>query len=816
MNIRVDLNTNIADGSEVVFRSPADCSQVTGLVIYHNGGKTEFAFADAHGNNVGDIDHLFAENAVVKVILDVTASMAFVQNADTNAYIERTFVKSVNGQAPDEKGNVEVKTPEGGNGTPGQDGEDGGFYVPEVVQVSETEAEISFTSRGGENMPKVEPVTLTLPRGADGKKGDKGDKGDQGEQGPQGEPGAKGEQGVPGIPGNDGAPGADGKDGYTPVKYIDYYTPTDKAEFEAFIASELAKRGQLKPDFAQSTDDCTDTSKLYVLPDGFIYGFVSVTETVKDYTNLAKTFESGRYNSSGVVTAQSGATACTDYIGPLENGDIIRIKGFGAGTDYNSHWANANKANSSSAKLGATAANYSYSYDSATGTITLQKITTNSGYIYFRISGILTGTTDDVIITLNEEIKDKVVTTQKWVNTGHAFVPADYEARILALEDDMNDAKANIIDLKNKVETPGGGSSGAVAIPSYWEKMVAEKTETVKALQTAGGKNCVSFAWASDTHIPDNDGGRTTDIGKVIAKMLDNCEIPFAVLSGDINTRASCSTEDKLVNAQVQMPVHLAPLWGTDRLLMALGNHDGCWGDSSGHYRHQFSPERMWQVFFRGQALDFRRVFSDDGLYFYVDNVAQRTRIIVLNSHYAGEYAEDANGFAVNNRFATSCYGQAQLDWLANEALDMPDGYSAILTTHAPPNVTYTVDKAQFIGIINAYCNKTTFSGSYTEGVNGWSNSTVNVDFSNAKGEIIAVFTGHVHGDSIDTETMTCPILTILSAGASANEAYKDGAPTRTPGTDTETSFDVVTVNKATRTIHCTRVGAGSDREINY
>ena len=74
MNIKVELKTNIADGSEVVFRSPADCSQVTGLLIYHTGGKTEFAFADAHGNNVGDIDHLFAENAVVKVILDVELS----------------------------------------------------------------------------------------------------------------------------------------------------------------------------------------------------------------------------------------------------------------------------------------------------------------------------------------------------------------------------------------------------------------------------------------------------------------------------------------------------------------------------------------------------------------------------------------------------------------------------------------------------------------------------------------------------------------------------------------------------------------------
>ena len=95
MNIRVDLNTPIINGTEVVFRSPVDCSQVTGLIVYYqvgaNTASQEFAFADAHGNNVGDIDHLFAENVVVKVILDVTTGMAFVQNADTNAYLEGRF-----------------------------------------------------------------------------------------------------------------------------------------------------------------------------------------------------------------------------------------------------------------------------------------------------------------------------------------------------------------------------------------------------------------------------------------------------------------------------------------------------------------------------------------------------------------------------------------------------------------------------------------------------------------------------------------------------------------------------------------------------
>lgn len=112
-NIRVDVGSTIRDGTAVAFRSPVDCSQVTGLIVYYpdmdgNETATEFAFADAHGNNVGDIDHLFAENVVVKVILDVTHAMAFVQNADTNAYIERTFVKSINDVVPDKNGNVNV------------------------------------------------------------------------------------------------------------------------------------------------------------------------------------------------------------------------------------------------------------------------------------------------------------------------------------------------------------------------------------------------------------------------------------------------------------------------------------------------------------------------------------------------------------------------------------------------------------------------------------------------------------------------------------------------------------------------------------
>ena len=95
MNVRVDLREPIRDGMEVVFKAPCDYANVTGLNLYYPSDgvmvSQTFAFADAHANDLADLDVLFAKDAVVKVILDLDANMAFVQNADTNAYLEGRF-----------------------------------------------------------------------------------------------------------------------------------------------------------------------------------------------------------------------------------------------------------------------------------------------------------------------------------------------------------------------------------------------------------------------------------------------------------------------------------------------------------------------------------------------------------------------------------------------------------------------------------------------------------------------------------------------------------------------------------------------------
>ena len=103
--IRVDRDLPIINGQSLTFQSPANCSDITGLIIYYPEGDTtkskEFKLVDAHGVDVGNSTiSLFAENALVKVVLDVDHGKAYVQNADTNAYLEAKLAEKY---SPDNK-----------------------------------------------------------------------------------------------------------------------------------------------------------------------------------------------------------------------------------------------------------------------------------------------------------------------------------------------------------------------------------------------------------------------------------------------------------------------------------------------------------------------------------------------------------------------------------------------------------------------------------------------------------------------------------------------------------------------------------------
>lgn len=268
---------------------------------------------------------------------------------------------------------------------------------------------------------------------------------------------------------------ADGSFSHIPVKGVDYYTEEEKVEFKDFIREELTKRGQLKPEFANTVADCKDQSKLYVLPDGFIYAYMyggGYTNQVSISTDIdGSVFNSNGYidgyyvdyNSSCTSLVELSSYTTTGFI-PMVYTDVVRMSGaiwdtsvnkcviafydnnkkpLGSYTakgycqsalaQYTNEGVNVmclqDKTNQSvTVEDGVTIFNIAFNnYDSTTG------ITRSGTHVkYVRITA--KGNGADMIVTVNQEIAGNSAAGYDWRNTGHAFVPADYEDRIVALE----------------------------------------------------------------------------------------------------------------------------------------------------------------------------------------------------------------------------------------------------------------------------------------------------------------------------------------------------------------------------------------------
>lgn len=567
-----------------------------------------------------------------------------------------------------------------------------------------------------------------------------------------------------------------------------------RAETESYIADEFAKHGQLKPEFANSVDACTDTSKLYVLPDGYIYAYMQIAGGAA-FTNLADEsstdwLDGKRYNSSYVET--TAETDVTNYIA-AEGVSVFHLKGLDilsnsfTGDNYGRIYCYDADKN----YIGYVQPNVKSIYQSTAeydDTVCvvdwLSWITSypNSAgkAAYVRFGGLPAG---DVIITADEDIVYNA-DGRTWGNTGHAFVPADYEERIADLEEQAAETAVTLKNLETGKDT---------VVPEYWNDAVNEAVAKAKALQGEGGKDVVNFLWFSDMHY--EPGNRyVSNIGGLCASIMDACDIPLVLMCGDTMSAAVVDTEQTLLSYLEGAADVLSPI-GRDGLLQIRGNHDdvyGCYadGDTTKYYVNKAAPAKIWNSLHRAQAQDLRRVFGGDGSYFYLDNAPQKVRFICLNSHY---YDGDAitNG---TEKMMTSGFGSEQLSWLEHTAMAVGEGWSVVIATHVPPT-------AQAVNGNKGYLAQLSDGEDFRSII---ANSVV---------DIMGIFCGHCHADAVVTDDLSCPIVTITCA---TNTPYDGTAADRVLGTSSETAIDIVSINKAARTIHTTRLGTGEDRAVHY
>ena len=96
--IKVNLTEPLRNGMDIKFKAPCDCAAVTSLTLNYpteDGGTASktVTMLDTHGNRLTGIGNLFMQGAYVKAMIDTENNVAYLQNADTNGYLEGEFDK---------------------------------------------------------------------------------------------------------------------------------------------------------------------------------------------------------------------------------------------------------------------------------------------------------------------------------------------------------------------------------------------------------------------------------------------------------------------------------------------------------------------------------------------------------------------------------------------------------------------------------------------------------------------------------------------------------------------------------------------------
>ena len=491
---------------------------------------------------------------------------------------------------------------------------------------------------------------------------------------------------------------------------------------------------QATPLFANSIDECTDTTKLYVLPDGYIYAYMtkSVTHTPTNQVPNSKAADGTPYNGgqgykdntrlslSTGESSQNGYTV-TGFI-PVKVGDTIRFKN--VNTSSSSTNVFVIFYDSSHNYVGYLRAAQATEILSAGICVLDDALTLTSGTLdgtaFFRVS-MVTNNQADYFFTINELTEPTIVTEEGWFSTGHAFVPADYEDRIIGLEARVDD----IADDTNNA-------------PTYVANEAKRVSDVVKGKQTVGS---LTFSAMSDMHIRTNDSywadnvTSCRDAGLGLAELQKHLRLDFSALLGDYTVGGASDTVEKVKQDISVVKAFMSKGQKGIPNLWLTGNHDINYGASSDR---RMTEDEMFAYITNNNNCTVQDFDNIGRNYGYIDFDNQRIRCIYLNTVDSLDYPDNV-GSADDNSEVTAI----QTQWLADVGL----------------NLTAKSDAAEWgIVLFSHHClsifpHATTILTAYRNGESGSVNVTTNgvttavdYDFTTAnRGEIICAIHGHDH-----------------------------------------------------------------------
>lgn len=351
------------------------------------------------------------------------------------------------------------------------------------------------------------------------------------------------------------------------------------------------------------------------------------------------------------------------------------------------------------------------------------------------------------------------------------------------------------------------------AIQQFYQKVVDLQTPTSK-----------SIGFVTDTHYIKDGVGYYSTKGRQTLYNLSRFSqyglLDLTVHGGDLVNGETMTYKQELHE--------VFQAFNTIRGIKCIlkGNHD--YGGNVNHQSstpniaNELTPLQWFNRMIRPFKNDF--VFdasNPNSAYFYKDFDDVKLRVIFLDTADVPNTA-DANGVPTYDKLMTHGIRNAQLNWLANTALNFsgktnPTTWNVITFSHVPlasSATDYNTGCTNGIiahRILKTFKNKTSYSPTATTGDFGF---TVSTNFTASGGNHVCHISGHVHKDANFVYDTVQYMTMLLGATADLSSGKTTDTRPRTIGTSLEDSWSVLTVDTTARKLFVSRFGQGDDNLV--
>ncbi len=310
---------------------------------------------------------------------------------------------------------------------------------------------------------------------------------------------------------------------------------------------------------------------------------------------------------------------------------------------------------------------------------------------------------------------------------------------------------------------------------------------------TNGITHGVNFVFMTDPHFPTNDL-----LSKPMMKhVLEHTSAPFVLCGGDFP--GAYGTKDDVLDS-VKEVIDYQNSIGKDRFFSIQANHDFTIRKSpTENTGWTASNALVYDTLIRPNEAYLPSIQAGKE-YYYIDILAQKTRIFMLNSMDGNPLAENTNAWGTQYTIS-----QDQADWLVAKAKEK-DGWKFIFVCHVPcdSNLDSYHPNEEFFHQVAAAINNKHQLNFHSEKLNE------DADFTGTSSQVVTILAGHNHMDQSSFKDG------VLSITTTSDARYSDGGWARKPQSYTSPAFDVVSIDYDKGTINTTRIGGGQDRVFSY